>query len=676
MKLHHLFLPVAFAFALAASCKEPERKFTPEGDGGANSSGGNGATSGGSTGNEGGSAGSDPGTGGSSGEGTGGASAGAGGTGEGGNGEGGGPTTCRTDARRCRGKIPEICSNEGDWQAMSAGCAFGCVNGVCNECVEETKVCENGQSKVCVDGQWTVTPCDNLCEAGDCVDTCTEGTRQCDGLTKVQICMGGVFVEDEECDGICQDGACAGVCRPDASQCRTGSTNVPEVCSPEGEWVVEETCSGAKPACLDGNCVPCTPNDTRCSLVGDRPQTCSEYGTWVDAAPCAAGMNACVQGECRLCEPMKRRCAAGRPQQCNAMGTAWVDGAVCSGATPACVASTGTCGTCTAGDKQCGTQNTVDTCNASGGWMQSATCSGTTPVCLAGACTACLPGQKSCTGNTPRICNANGAWVAQTACAGNTPTCVPETGQCACAENAVDCADSSTPRKCSGGVWVPQAQCRGDAPLCVGGTCQCQEGALECVSSTQSRTCYKGAWLAETCGAEKPICVAGQGCLGCTPGTTRCNPGGQHVVGQCTKDGVWKEIEACVDFCSKGGCVNPAATAGMIGCDAENGTICRESTCCAYEGGRATCALSLGKCPLKTLPIDCDGPSDCGEISRTPICCAVPDQGAGCVATLTACNEIKGAVVCDPEKPSCPSRTTCRRTAPNLFTCQGLTIGL
>jgi hypothetical protein len=678
VKLHQLFLPIAFAFALAASCKEPERDFTPEdGEGGKTSSGGTGTTSGGTgTGNEGGSGGSDPGSGGSAGEGSGGASAGAGGTGEGGSaGEGGGTTTCRTDARRCRGKIPEICSAEGDWQAMSAGCAFGCVNGVCNECVEGTKLCENGQSKACVEGQWEVTPCDNLCEAGDCVDTCTEGTRQCDGLTKVQVCTDGVFVADEECDGICQDGACTGDCRPDASRCQTGSTTIPEVCSSEGVWEVEETCGPPTPACLDGNCVPCTPDAKRCALVGNRPQICSEFGTWADAAPCMTDMPACVQGECRLCEPMTRRCANGRPQQCNPMGTAWVDGPVCSGATPACVAMTGMCGTCTAGDKQCGSQTTVDTCNANGGWMQSATCSGATPVCHNGACTACLPGQRSCSGNTPRICNANGAWVAQTACSGNTPTCVPATGQCACTENAVDCADSSTPRKCTGGVWVPQAQCRADAPVCVGGSCQCAEGTIECTSSTEARVCYKGAWEAEVCGAEKPICVAGQGCLGCTPGTTRCAPDGSHVLGQCTNDGVWKELQTCVDFCSKGECVNPAATAGMVGCDAPTGSICRETHCCYLEGERATCALSpLTKCPsTKYVPISCDGPADCD--ARYPACCAAGGS-VQCVASWADCSAASGTIVCDPEKPDCPTRTFCRRATPNLFTCQGLIIAL
>lgn len=512
MKLSHLLLSAVFATAAIASCSSPKRSFDPEGSAGLPNDG-----SGGNIGAA-----------------------------------GSGSDSCEPKAKRCDGDVPQLCGDDGTWEATQTGCAFGCTDGVCNVCEEDSKACEGGQAELCKGGQWQYTPCASQCEAGDCVDACTEGTKQCDGLTKVQLCTDGKFADDETCDGVCVKGKCVGQCKPDAARCKAGSTTVPELCSAQGEWESAPACAAA---CLGGTCVVCAPDSKRCSPTG-RPQTCSEFGTWVDEAPCSGDTPACVEGACGLCVPDARRCSSGKPQQCNAVGTAWVDGAACGGATPSCVASTGQCGTCQEGDTQCGDDVTPQTCDASGKWNDGAVCKGSSPACLNGSCVACAPGATRCVGAAPQLCSNDGQWISQAACTGTTPVCLPATGQCGCTSGAVDCADSNTPETCSAsGAWVPQTDCKGDTPACSGGSCVCSEGTAECTSPTAARKCTNSVWKATTCSGGTPICVNGS-CAVCTPGTTRCALDGSAKTEQCDMNGAWAAGTTCNGLCSKGACVN------------------------------------------------------------------------------------------------------------------------
>jgi hypothetical protein len=580
---------------------------------------------------------------------------------------GGGGAGCGADERRCRDDVPEACGADGQWEATSTGCAFGCADGACKSCEEGTKACENGQAKTCVNGAWQFAVCESQCEAGECVDTCTEGASQCDGLSKTQVCKGGTFVPDKDCAGICSEGKCVGVCKPDATRCRPGSTTISELCSSQGEWVAAP-CSGLNSVCLAGSCVACTPGEKRCTPKGI-PLICSEFGSWVEQAPCAGAAPACVEGECRLCEPGSRRCSAGKPQQCNVKGTAWVDGPACSGATPACVAETGLCGTCKAGDRQCGSETTPQACDASGHWVDQAKCATTAPVCLDGTCAACLPNSRRCVGATPQLCSSEGQWVNQATCSGSTPSCVATTGSCGCTTGSAECLDSNTPQVCSeSGTWVPQADCRGDTPICSAGGCVCNEGEQECTSATTPRVCEKGVWVPSTCTGATPVCVAGK-CQECTPDATRCTPDGSHIVQVCSTDGVWKESMQCADFCSHARCLTPGTGAGVLGCDGETGLMCKDQVCCFAGKGTGYCEEPRVACSAKTIPMECDGPSDCAK--ATPICCAAA-TGIGCVALAADCTKLEGVIVCDPSDPVCPLRTTCRRASTSFFTCQGL----
>jgi hypothetical protein len=655
------------AIFVVASCQDVKRDFGPSsgGSGGSNSgaTGGRLSTNGSGKGGSGNGAGdaSDAGSGGRD-EPSAGASNAIGGAGGGNGGD------CESDTVRCHGDVPEVCGRDGTWEATHPSCAFGCLNGVCGDCQERATGCETGQTKLCVDGKWQYNPCDAICEQGECVDSCTEGARQCEGLSKVQVCKDGAFIDDEDCSGICRDGACTGDCKPDATRCNPDSKSTPQLCSADAEWTDTE-CPGTASVCLDGHCVACDPGTVRCGTSGV-PQHCTDFGSWEDQPPCSGEAPACVSGECVLCEPESRRCDAGKPQQCSLDGTRWVDGAACGGATPACVAATGKCGTCRAGDVQCASGTSTQTCDASGGWSDESKCSAATPACLDGACVDCHPKDRRCSGTTPELCNDNGKWVAQSACGGSTPRCIDASGTCGCEDKAVDCQDANTPTACSAaGTWVPQTDCSGDTPVCQKGACACVEGTQECTSSSTPRRCTSGSWETGTCDGSTPICVAGR-CAECSPDSTRCAADGSHKIERCSTDGVWKDDRTQCAFCAKGRCYDPAGDPDLVGCDAQAGLMCKGLSCCHSTSGRSTCQdLSQQKCAAGVVTIACDGPGDCG--SKAPVCCATA-AGVGCVATATACTDLPGQIACDPNAATpCANRlASCVRASDTFFTCQ------
>jgi len=659
--LHRWLVGVAVATWLYAGCSTPERTF------GQGPRGGNTSSTGGRDGEAGSAvdAGAGGAQGGSSNGAEGGASeGGAGPTTGGGPGSGGaGSDECTPDQRRCNGDVPEACDADGNWERTQAGCAFGCTDGVCNLCEEETTACEGGDAKVCVAGQWQYTLCDQLCEEGACVEVCEEEKSQCNGLFNVETCTDGVYVDTKECPGVCSAGECVGDCRPDSKRCKAGSSNLPEVCSASGEWGAGATCEGASPICLNGACVACEQGDKRCSPEG-RPQLCTEFGSWEDQQPCGSELPACVAGECRDCAPSSRRCSAGNPQLCDANGS-WDDQPACAGATPVCVAATGICGTCTEGDVQCGDEKTPQKCQG-GKWVDQAACSAVRPVCLGGVCAECAPNDRECVGTRPRICSNNGSWVAQESCMAPTPQCVPATGECGCPEGNVRCLDSNTPQQCSAnGSWVDQTDCAGDTPICKLGKCHCTEGARECTSSTGARVCQNGAWVAEECSGTTPVCAAGK-CAVCSPGSSRCV--GLRV-DTCSAEGAWVASETCSQFCTSGRCTNPGGQAGIVGCNPVTGETCKlaaDEYCCYSpdKPGASSCVATRQRCNL--YPMACDGPSDCKDASQ-PVCCVGPN-GASCQASCPSGTSI----ACDPVRPACNKLQSCgpqRDGPPNLNVC-------
>ncbi len=72
-----------------------------------------------------------------------------------------------------------------------------------------------------------------------------------------------------------------------------------------------------------------------------------------------------------LCAAGNKRCSvAGRPELC--VNNMWAPQAVCSGATPACVA--GDCKACVAGSKACASQTMTETCNTDNTWNTPTAC--------------------------------------------------------------------------------------------------------------------------------------------------------------------------------------------------------------------------------------------------------------------------------------------------------------
>lgn len=96
--------------------------------------------------------------------------------------------------------------------------------------------------------------------------------------------------------------------------------------------------------------------------------------------------------------------------------------------------------------------------------------------------------------------------------------------------------------------------------------------------------------------------------------------------------------------------------------------MCKDQTCCFAGKGTGSCVEPRVACGAKTIPMQCDGPSDC--LKDAPLCCAAP-TGIGCVALLADCSKVEGVIVCDPSDPVCPARTTCQRATTSFFTCQG-----
>lgn len=206
---------------------------------------------------------------------------------------------CESGDVGCSGETPVKCSDEGRWIAGSAVCAFSCAEGACTECVDATRRCLRGSAQVCVNGAWTTeSTCAAACEAGECVDACEEGRRQCDGTLVLQVCDGGVYVDYEECDFLCQGDVCTGLCVPNSVRCDPSAQNSAQRCDANGRWSESADCTGGS-FCVAGTCKPCRPGAHRCEVA--TPQECSDAGDWVDQDSCDAGTE---------CDPASAECVA------------------------------------------------------------------------------------------------------------------------------------------------------------------------------------------------------------------------------------------------------------------------------------------------------------------------------------------------------------------------------
>ncbi|HEY0710464.1 MAG TPA: hypothetical protein VGG33_26910 [Polyangia bacterium] len=263
--------------------------------------------------------------------------------------------------------------------------------------------------------------------------TCEPNETRCVGTT-LEICAdGGSWTKKMECPGVCQAGACSGVCRPDSKRC--GTDQIPETCTPAGQWAPGNKCTYACTGAgiCSGQCVP---GSKRCGGANSlQPELCDDTGSW-------------------------------KP-----------NGAVCPN-----VCSSGTCGgSCSPTTKRCGANQTPETCSAQGTWEPGAACP---YVCSgAGACTgSCKPMARDCSGKVPRRCDNNGAWVSETMC---TVACVGA-GVCTVCEPGIT-------RKCNGGtlqVCKPDGSGFQDEKTCAAG---CNMTRAECNTCVPNRARCDGS---------------------------------------------------------------------------------------------------------------------------------------------------------------------------------------
>ncbi len=494
------------------------------------------------------------------------------------------PAVCPPGAVRCAGEDGgevERCDAVGGQWFSSGACDLGCVAGECRRPTlvggggdgagdggggEPVLVCDDGDRRcdgdsvfVCNEartGWGFVQACDTACAAGACVvAACPAGRRRCSGVmleqcdvrglgwSVVTVCEGGCDVDDAECLPAAVDG---GAGCPEAMRRCVGDAL--EVCAGR-RWSLVEVCEAG---CRGTDCVQtvCRPGDRRCDASGAEVEICSADGTqWRFRRACPTE---CQQGDClpQVCQPFVRRCNGLLPQQCDPVGTAWIDGAPCQascldgvcdrvpdgGCLPArercdglsrqrcsqnfswelvedCDAACigGECVPCRPNALRCSERGDRERCAQDGsGWDEEEVCAVT---CIAAACTECIPGQRRCNGDVIEACEANGqGWSSASLC---VTSCA--VGACtACTPNALRCNGRSAERcRVDGSGWDVQQECGG---RCVGGVCA--------------------------------------GAAVCEPGLRRCDRADVQV---CTPDAAgWLTLESCMATCEAGRCEGPA----------------------------------------------------------------------------------------------------------------------
>lgn len=386
---------------------------------------------------------------------------------------------------------------DGDTCAQSCGHDDDCVDGYfcddndhCAAQRDQGEACDGDRecaSGYCVDDVCCGTGCAGDCEACNLQDHAGTCTVQADGVA----CGDG----DVCCSGVCQE-CCGG-----------------------------DDCSGTTPVCVSNTCQPCNfnpaacPGGTCCDTDNGRcvevcpasDPVCSADTVCTLCSPlnpcpgdeiCCGG--ACVNGICCAdadCAPAGNDCVN---HQCQCGG-----GSACSGDTPTCCGTPGTCVDTRTDARNCGD------CGA--------TCSG---VCINGSCQPCFNDPLACPGNT--CCNAtSGACVA--ACPASAPVC-----------SAINfCTTCSATEPCPGG----QVCCGGE---CFTGICCADAECMPAGNACVNNQCRCGSGSA--CSEPAPDCCD-EGCVDLQSDSRNC--------GECGKtcrydEQCWNGACVCGDVCAEG----------------------------------------------------------------------------------------------------------------------------
>jgi hypothetical protein len=490
------------------------------------------------------------------------------------------------------------------------------------------------------------------------------------------------------------------------SRCNPDAPNEAQSCDAQGNWGTSEPCA-TDTFCVAGDCKPCLPETTRCSVSG--PQLCSEAGEWVNQGACTGATPACFEGTCVSCTPDDKRCGDNVVEVCLPDGSGWDVFETCSGDTPACLDSTKTCGRCALDEKQC-LDDDVQTCDSEGVFQTTEMCSGSTPQCFDDECTECDPdaGERRCaTANSTQACNPDGSWAAAETCTGDTPECREDLGQvCGCEEDARRCRANSTtvPELCEGGTWVAQTACSGTLNHCLPATGQCVDcapGSAECRNGIAYQCNTDGSFdslnscagpgincgncgIGETCTQNSQcgtgICVNGK-CAVCQPNARDCVGTTPRL---CSSEGTWTNQTACsgntpVCLSSTGQCV--ACSNGS----SRNCGNCNTGTQSCSNNAWGTCSGAVdlntseeycGSCTTSCASSQVCQSGMCGCASGSHACgsgstCYSNTDGTHCgssclncgsyVGTTGACGsnlctcEASSALACGVNTPTCGS---------------------
>ncbi len=202
----------------------------------------------------------------------------------------------------------------------------------------------------------------------------------------------------------------APVCKP-GTHCN--SKNQVEVCSEDGDTLLETHSCGTTEGCEEGECKPraCPANAIYCKS-GVRT-VCSASGTSEQAMPCGERQTCVDEGRCEawVCEPGADYCEGAEPRRCAPDGLSFTSlGAACSGDS---TCSAGVCEpwVCEPAAEYCeGTEPRRCAANGLSFTSLGAACSGAS-TCSAGVCEPWVCDQPSadyCAGMEARSCAADG----------------------------------------------------------------------------------------------------------------------------------------------------------------------------------------------------------------------------------------------------------------------------
>lgn len=136
--------------------------------------------------------------------------------------------------------------------------------------------------------------------------------------------------------GFCIENACRPLgCYAGAMNCLG---NTARVCPADGSAYIETPCG--EQVCVDGECLPCTPNKVDCSGV-DVARRCRPDGSGWETMHC--GDLKCVNGLCKFCVPGFRKCEGHQVWQCTEDGSAYMPAHDCDPSNTGSVCHLGLC---------------------------------------------------------------------------------------------------------------------------------------------------------------------------------------------------------------------------------------------------------------------------------------------------------------------------------------------